>query len=191
MNYDGKRAKYLIKLGNDYWKRFRSTYLNKLRQRHLYRKGKVNTENKLRLGDVVLIKDDVITPRMMWKIGKVERLVVGKDGYVRGAELTVISNQGKRTTASRPITKLIPFEIVEDDSIPENMIVEVERDLFDNVADNNTILHTNDDASGNTSDVNSNDNFSNKVNNRPKRKAAIAGENLRRLRQVDENLIVD
>ena len=83
LNYDGcgKRAKYLIKLGNDYWKRFRSTYLNELRQRHLYRKGKVNTENKLRLGDVVLIKDDVITPRMMWKIGKVERLVVGKDGY--------------------------------------------------------------------------------------------------------------
>ena len=60
----------------------------------------------------------------MWRMGKVEKLIVGKHRKIRGAELTVISKKGHRTTASRPVQKLIPFEIAREtevqDEITEN-----------------------------------------------------------------------
>ena len=111
-----KRYKYVCKVINDQWKRFHKVYLNELRQHHVYRNSKHSKENSLRIGDVVLIKDDTHVPRSQWRLGKVEKLIVGKDNRVRGAKLTVISKGGERTTCSRPVQKLIPFEIVEDDA---------------------------------------------------------------------------
>ena len=112
-----RRAKHIQTLLAHFWKRFKSEYLNELRQRELYLKAK-SSNKPLIVGDVVIIRDDLHTPRSQWRMGKVEELVVGKDGSTRGAKLRVISKQGKRTTAYRPLQKLIPFEIVTDDTIP-------------------------------------------------------------------------
>ena len=65
-------------------------------------------------GDVVLIKDDKPLPRYKWKIGKVEEVVVGRDGNTRGAKLLVSLPSQKSSTWFRPVQKLIPFEIVDD-----------------------------------------------------------------------------
>ena len=174
-----KRAKYLSKIISDYWTRFSSTYLNELRQRHMYEKRKSNNKNKLLVGDVVLIKDDIITPRMMWKIGKVEELVVvGKDNSVRGAILSIISKKGRRTRASRPLQKLIPFEIA-DENVRAN-------GSHERVSVHNAPKPGNEQKHLEI-DVNEIDGMP--VNNekyviRPKRKAALAGQDMRRLRQL-------
>jgi hypothetical protein len=43
-------------------------------------------------------------------MGKVERLVTGKDGNVRGARVLHVKN-GKRILIDRPLQKLYPLEI--------------------------------------------------------------------------------
>ena len=162
INQDGvtKRVQYLQRI--DDWKLFRKTYLNELRQHHIYRRSsKKSNEDKLIVGDVVLIKDDTHTPRSMWRIGKVERLVVGRDGKVRGADLAVVSKKGHRTTASRPVQKLIPFEIVQATKNDSN-----ERETENN-------------------DLQSEQKYPEELRRtRSKRNAAIEGEDMRRLRDI-------
>lgn len=108
-----KRIDHLKSLLSHFWKRFNSTYLNELRQRHIYERKQRSMGAELKLNDVVLVKDDIPTPRSKWRIGKVEKLIIGKDGQVRGAKLKMANESGKTTIAHRPVQKLIPFEIAE------------------------------------------------------------------------------
>jgi len=110
-----RRVKHVQTTLEHFWKRFSNTYLNELRQHHTYRYKRV-ADPTLSLNDVVLIRDDIPLPRSRWKIGKVEKLVLGNDGKVRGAKLKVITNCGKPGHIHRPIQKLIPFEIGEKTS---------------------------------------------------------------------------
>ena len=109
-----KRVRYLNTLLESYWKKFTSLYLNELRQKHIYIQRKASTKNILVKNYVVLIKDDRYLPRYRWRLGKVEDLITGRDGNVRGAKLKVVSNTGEVTTCYRPVQKLIPFEIAEN-----------------------------------------------------------------------------
>ena len=113
-----KRYKYISKLVNDQWKRFSRVYLNELRQHHINRKEKHSKNNVLNVGDIVLIKDEEKVPRTQWRIGKIKRLVFGKDAQVRGAELVVISKTGEKTVYKRRVQKLIPVEITTDNHEP-------------------------------------------------------------------------
>ena len=73
----------------------------------------------LKIGDVVIIRDDKVKSRNSWRLGRVESLVIGQDGHVRGANLLTRSEEGRRTTMSRPIQKLIPLEVLPDGSRSE------------------------------------------------------------------------
>ena len=95
-----KRYKYISKLVNDQWKRFSRVYLNGLPQHHINRKEKHSKNNVLNVGDIVLIKDEEKAPHTQWRIGKIKRLVIGKDAQVRGAELVVISKTGEKQYAN-------------------------------------------------------------------------------------------
>ena len=75
--------------------------------------------------DEGLIRDDSPLPRCQWRKGKVESLIYGNDNVLRGATLTVISKQGKRARASRPIQKLTPFEVTEENKDPDFNYVDV------------------------------------------------------------------
>ena len=108
-----RRSIYIRTVVNKFWKRFSCTYLNELKQKHIYDRKKKTGNNVLKQNDVVIIKDDNPTPRAKWRIGKVEELIVGKDGIVRGAKLKVNTDSGGVAYAHRPIQKLIPFEIEE------------------------------------------------------------------------------
>ena len=65
------------------------------------------------MGDVVLIKDDSLK-RNFWSKGKVEKLIVGKDGEVRGALLKV-KNNGKVSYINRPVQKIVPLEVRKEE----------------------------------------------------------------------------
>ena len=109
-----QRLFHLRKVLKDFWKRFRASYLNELRQMNLYRKVKGNDTNSITIDDVVLMKDDEPAPRTQWRIGRVLQLVKGRDGQVRGARLKVLSKAGKQSSVHRPVQRLIPFEIQEN-----------------------------------------------------------------------------
>ena len=104
-----RRLNHIRKVLKDFWMRFRCTYLNELRQMNIYRKSKSKNVRSITVGDVALIRDDDPVPRAKWRMGQMLGLVKGPDGQVRGAQLAVLSNLGKRTTVFRPLQKLIPF----------------------------------------------------------------------------------
>ena len=87
---------------NSYWNRFTSSYVNELRQWHLYQKSKGISE-KLMVGDIVLVCDDKRIPRNKWRLGKVEELAIGKDDNIRGAKLLVVSMSESKSTSYCPI----------------------------------------------------------------------------------------
>ena len=109
-----KRHLHLCKIIKDYWKRFSNTYLNELRQIHLYRKSKHSNAKSPTVGDVVLIRDDNIIPRFQCRMGRIEELIPERDGLIRGVKLKAMSKTGISTTCYRPVQKIIPFEIVDD-----------------------------------------------------------------------------
>ena len=73
-----------------------------MRQQHLCQKSKSISE-KLMVGNIVLICDDNRISRNQWQLGKVEELIIGKDGNIRGAKLVVVSKSGSRSICYRPI----------------------------------------------------------------------------------------
>ena len=81
------RYKYLRKILEHYRNRFFKEYLTELHQHHLYTRGKGNYD---------------------------EKLIVGKDGEVRGALLKVINN-GKVSYINRPVQKIVPLEVRKEE----------------------------------------------------------------------------
>ena len=80
-----QRLFHLWKVLKDFWKRFRTSYLNELRQTNLYRRVKGNNTNNVTIDDAVVIKDDELALRTQWRIERALHLEKGRDGQLRGA----------------------------------------------------------------------------------------------------------
>ena len=61
-------------------------------------------EIEIKVGDVVQVHDD--TKRVNWRLAIVERIIQGKDGLVRAADIKTSTGY-----TNRPITKLYPLEV--------------------------------------------------------------------------------
>ena len=119
--------------------------MNELRQQHIYRNTSHSRNYKApEVGDIVLIRDDKPLPRQKWRLCKIEKVIRGRDNFVRGVKLIVASKDGSRNVCHRPLQKIIPLEIV-DAIEPKNEAIN---------------------------------------EGRPKRKAAVQGQILRRLRET-------
>ena len=66
---------------------------------------------KVQVGDIVQIQED--SRRVNWKTGIVEKLNYGSDGLARSALVRT-----KTGITSRPITKLYPLEVNQNDEFP-------------------------------------------------------------------------
>ena len=113
-NEVNKRAKYLKVLLSHVWNRWHKEYLTELRQFHQYAvndKSK-QRESNVREGDVVVVRAEN-TPRSTWRLGRVKKLLKGRDDKVRGALVTVAGKQKKLTEFKRPIQHLIALESKE------------------------------------------------------------------------------
>ena len=108
------RCKYLTTLIEHYEKRWKSEYLTELRE---YQKCHNRLPAKqVKVGDIVLINEDNL-PRSRWRMGKVEELFKGRDGYVRGCKLRVYCARKKVAHLNRPINKLCFFEVSSAESV--------------------------------------------------------------------------
>ena len=96
------RFKYISKLIDDMWKRWKFEYLTSIREYQTNKTDKVTLLPKE--GDVVLIHDD--GPRLKWKMGLITEILEGKDHCIRVVRLK--TENGKTT---RPVTKLYPLEL--------------------------------------------------------------------------------
>ena len=57
--------------------------------------------------------------RNKWKLGRIEELVRGVDGVVRGARVKTSNEKGVKGAVNRPIQKLYPLEIREEPKTTE------------------------------------------------------------------------
>ena len=66
---------------------------------------------RILVGDVVIIHEEK-QPRSNWRLGKVEGIIRGKDGHIRGASLRVITREGRHSIIERPLQKLFLLELL-------------------------------------------------------------------------------
>ena len=106
------RVKHLQIILKHFRKRFYVEYLLSLREKHSYVKTKTSNQCYLKEGDVVLIKENDFTPRLNWKKGIIEKLLIGDDKNVRGASVrTTYGKSTKNVVLNRPLQLLIPLEL--------------------------------------------------------------------------------
>ena len=100
-----RRFRYLTKLSNHFWNRWRHEYLLSLREHH---KGipNVQRESVIKTGDIVCIYEDSVA-RRFWRLGKVKELVQGSDGQVKGAAIK-LGDKGKRSNIIRRPSEAFP-----------------------------------------------------------------------------------
>ena len=109
--YSKKRWRRVQQLADEFWQRWRKSYLQSLQTRQKWTTPMKNIE----VGDIVILKDDSV-PRNCWKLARVETTYPDADGYVRKVKVAVADQsqdvKGKRTGATvsyleRPIHGLI------------------------------------------------------------------------------------
>ena len=109
--YSKKRWRRVQQLADEFWQRWRKSYLQSLQTRQKWTTPMKNVE----VGDIVILKDDSV-PRNCWKLARVETTYPDADGYVRKVKVAVADQsrdvKGKRTGATvsyleRPIHGLI------------------------------------------------------------------------------------
>ena len=95
-----RRWRYVQNLADQFWRRWIREYIPELVKRQKWLKVNVN----VKVNDVVLIKDEN-TPRHLWPLGLVTKVIEGRDGLVRTVHLKT-----KSTVLVRPITKIVMLE---------------------------------------------------------------------------------
>ena len=107
-----KRVKHLASVLNHFWKRLRSEYLNELRESHRYSAKRTPSYPSVNEGDVVVVHDDAL-PRGLWKLGRIQEVLTGRDGQPRAALVRVASRGRQHVVLRRPLQLLYPLEIRE------------------------------------------------------------------------------
>lgn len=106
-----RRVRHLNAVLNHFWKQWRREYLLELRDAHRQRPG-TQTTTPVKIGDVVVVHEEGC-PRGFWKVAKVERLITGRDGLVRGAVLKLPSKNHRNVTLQRPLQLLYPLGVAQ------------------------------------------------------------------------------
>ena len=107
-----KRMIHLNKVLEHFWRRWKKEYLLELRESHRHSKHPPKESNcgTITVGDVVLVHKDN-RPRGLWKLAKMESLIQGADGLIRGATIRIHSSNKRSTLVRRPLQLLYPLEV--------------------------------------------------------------------------------
>lgn len=104
-----RRMRHLSNVMKIFWKRWRNEYLLEFRNSHRS-DTQHSSDRVVSIGDVIIVHDED-QPIGKWRIGKVEALVKGSDGQVRGAVVRVKNKAGRLTKLRRPVQRLYPLEV--------------------------------------------------------------------------------
>eukprot|EP00112_Aurelia_sp_Birch-Aquarium-sp1_P014174 Seg3041.3 transcript_id=Seg3041.3/GoldUCD/mRNA.D3Y31 product="hypothetical protein" protein_id=Seg3041.3/GoldUCD/D3Y31 len=104
-----KRSRYISRLLDHYWNRWKYEYLVDLREHHRMKKSHQKLQ-QTNVGDVVTIQGENHKNRSFWRMGNVQELVIGRDNVTRGAQLLLANGQ----SIERPVQKLYPLEMQEE-----------------------------------------------------------------------------
>ena len=113
MNENEMRAMKLFttNLLKQFMGKFKHEYLLALQQCHSYDRNVKSSDCYLKIGDVVIVKDETL-PRLSWRKGRVMELYAGDDDVIRSASVKVYQrNSDKTFILKRPLQHLVLLEI--------------------------------------------------------------------------------
>ena len=129
-----KRWRHMNKIIERFWRKWHKEYFINLRDS---RKMKTSKKSfKINVGDAVSVFDEGLK-RRHWKVGKVLKILRGKDDVIRGAIVQIFNDKNGKETISRPLQKLYPLEITlerDDDETPidtNDIEIEESKSLID------------------------------------------------------------
>lgn len=110
-----RRMNHLAKVLQHFWNRWKREYLLELREHHRVRleKGLVH---KIQKGEIVTVYDEC-HPRGMWRLGRIEELIEGTDGKVRGVRVRTQTSNGCISVLQRPVQHIYPLEVRSTESL--------------------------------------------------------------------------
>ena len=92
----------------------RKDYLLELKSTQVGNKTK---ESNIKLNNITTVLNEN-QKRNKWRLGKIEKLIAGKESITRRAEVKVEEHNEKPTVMMRPLQKLFPLEMNENDIRP-------------------------------------------------------------------------
>jgi len=105
-----RRARYLQRLLDHLWNRWRREYIPALRESHRLKLDSAG--QRVKIGDIVSVHDESL-PRAKWRMGVVHELINGVDKKTKGTVVR-IADKGKSSYLRRPLQRLFPLEILDD-----------------------------------------------------------------------------
>ena len=103
-----RRCQYVQYLINWFRKQWQREYLSELREKQ-QEQSRFNSKYEISKDNIVLIQTDKYN-RINWKMGRVTKLIKGRDTNVRSANVEYMNNDKKVTITRRPINKLYPVD---------------------------------------------------------------------------------
>ncbi|GFQ93460.1 putative pao retrotransposon peptidase superfamily [Trichonephila clavata] len=100
-----KRKYYQTKLLSQFWKKWKDNYL--LNIRSFYHFPKPSVERNLRVGDVVILEGNTKS-KFLWDLGRIAKVMQGRDGLVRSCVVKTTKGEFKR-----PVQLIYPLELSE------------------------------------------------------------------------------
>ncbi|GIX88930.1 DUF5641 domain-containing protein [Caerostris darwini] len=98
-----RRKLYQSRLLKQLWTKWKDQYLLQLRTAHNFTNP--SSERNLKSGDIVLVEGPKKS-KLLWDMGEVEKVIVGRDGHVRACIVRTPKGQLRRA-----VQLLYPFEI--------------------------------------------------------------------------------
>ena len=132
-----KRWKSGQKYLNQFWKIWNKEYLLSLRERNqsVLKQSRKSVMQIPQVGDVVLIKENL--PRGQWKVGRISKLIKGKDDVIRSAKVMLPS----KGSLHRALKLLYPIECPDNEDKDNRDFKENENDTGSEV-DESHVSHT-------------------------------------------------
>ena len=69
------------------------------------------------MNDIATVLDEN-QKRNKWRLGKIQKLIAGKDRILRGAEVKVVEQNKKHTVIMRPLQKLFSLQMKDNEIRP-------------------------------------------------------------------------
>ena len=107
-----RQARHLNNILNHFWNRWRTEYLNELWEAHRHLMSTTHSKKPadLSVGDVVIVHSERL-PRGLWKLGRIQELLKGRDGHCRAAIVKTTASDGQPVLLHLPIQLLYPLEL--------------------------------------------------------------------------------
>ncbi|GFQ73834.1 DUF5641 domain-containing protein [Trichonephila clavata] len=97
-----KRKYYQTKLLSQFWKKWKDNYLLNIRSFHHFPKRSV--KRNLRVGDVVILEGNTKS-KFVWDLGRIAKVMQGRDGLVRSCVVKT-----KKGEFKRPVQLIYPLQ---------------------------------------------------------------------------------